>query len=389
MLQILVLLALLCTAWAEIKKDKPYVVSNETRNKIEVKYNTRYRSAEDIRMKLMKQIHGSDNGWVELRERATATYDQTLPCLRSAWMMEGRNPSDFAKWKLPDDAEQHFEELKNLTAGFREAPVHFYAGYEGPWLENIWIKQFIDKPLSYFNGFIPLFIQFIDNQILRGHHFDNIHKMLNTHLRSGVIYLAVSQGDVGLGKIGTAHPNILVLSAGGYGHVPLPLVRDEMQYVPAPKTDADFGMDIVFIGNVNQASRPAMLKQIREEAEDSTRGKAMQVKFSLNVPEWATIMQTAMFNLAPRGYGRSSFRFAEVIQMGRVPVFLWDDVPWIPYQGTSVSVETFGLQCGLNTQMEQVLPVGAMENYHSAAHKKVRAEARLSASLCMCCMQVL
>ena len=29
--------------------------------------------------------------------------------------------------------------------------------------------------------------------------------------------------------------------------------------------------------------------------------------------------------------------------MGRMPVFLYDDVPWIPYAGTNISAETFGL----------------------------------------------
>lgn len=30
------------------------------------------------------------------------------------------------------------------------------------------------------------------------------------------------------------------------------------------------------------------------------------------------------------------------IQMGRMPIFLYDDVPWIPYHRTNISVETFG-----------------------------------------------
>jgi len=373
MLLSLVFCSLAWLAWAEIKLDKPYVVSDETRAKIEAKYSTRNRDAEDIRMELMKKLHGADSGYVELRERAKATYEQTLPCLRSAWMMDGRDPADFAKWKLPDDAEQHFEELKNVTAVFRQAPVHDYAGYAGPWLENIFIKEFLDKPLSYFNGFIPIFIQWIDSQILRGHHFDNIHKALNRHLRGGVIYLAVSQGDVGLGKIGTAHPNILVLSAGGFGHVPLPLVKGELPHIPPPASYSDFGADIVFVGNTEQASRPKMLNQIEAEAKRDAHGKKMSTKFTTGVPKWKEIMATAMFNLAPRGYGRSTFRFAEIIQMGRVPVFLWDDVPWIPYAGTSISIETFGLQRGLSTQVERVLPVGAKENYHNAAHAIVKA----------------
>jgi hypothetical protein len=30
------------------------------------------------------------------------------------------------------------------------------------------------------------------------------------------------------------------------------------------------------------------------------------------------------------------------IQIGRVPVFLYTDLPWIPYQGSNISIETYG-----------------------------------------------
>ena len=111
--------------------------------------------------------------------------------IQSAWMMESKNTSN---WKFPNDAHQHFEEVKSRTARFRRAPIHEYANYEGPWIENIFITEFYDKPLEYFNGFIPLFVQWIDTQILRGRHFDAIHHELNQILRPNVLYLAISQG---------------------------------------------------------------------------------------------------------------------------------------------------------------------------------------------------
>jgi hypothetical protein len=38
------------------------------------------------------------------------------------------------------------------------------------------------------------------------------------------------------------------------------------------------------------------------------------------------------FALAPRGYGRSSFRFFEAMLLNRIPVYFWDDIEWLPYQ---------------------------------------------------------
>jgi hypothetical protein len=38
------------------------------------------------------------------------------------------------------------------------------------------------------------------------------------------------------------------------------------------------------------------------------------------------------FALAPRGYGRGSFRFFECFQLGTIPVYIWNDIEWLPFQ---------------------------------------------------------
>jgi len=38
------------------------------------------------------------------------------------------------------------------------------------------------------------------------------------------------------------------------------------------------------------------------------------------------------FALAPRGYGRSSFRFFEIFALGSIPIYIWDDIEWLPYK---------------------------------------------------------
>jgi len=40
------------------------------------------------------------------------------------------------------------------------------------------------------------------------------------------------------------------------------------------------------------------------------------------------------FALAPRGYGRSSFRFFEICKLKTVPVYVWDDIEWLPFKET-------------------------------------------------------
>lgn len=38
------------------------------------------------------------------------------------------------------------------------------------------------------------------------------------------------------------------------------------------------------------------------------------------------------FALAPRGYGRGSFRFFECFQLGTIPIYLWNDDEWLPFK---------------------------------------------------------
>jgi len=38
------------------------------------------------------------------------------------------------------------------------------------------------------------------------------------------------------------------------------------------------------------------------------------------------------FCLAPRGYGRSSFRFFEIFLLGSIPIYIYDDIEWLPYK---------------------------------------------------------
>lgn len=328
------------------------------RQKIIAKYAT--TKSESVLNTDRSKLNVSDPAMFSLL--ATNTYSKILPCLKGAWMMKDKDTSNF---HFPEDAEEHFADIKKKTEQFRKAPVHEYSGYEGPWIENQFIEKFMDKPLSYFGGMIPLFIQWIDTQILRGQHFNHIADSLNDILRPGVIYLAVSQGDVGLGFIGAAHPNILVLAAGGYGHIPIPLVKSEiphrphqhhLDYLNVTMGDEDDGKDakgqkadrykydIGFFGTMNQqnSGRAEILARVAKKANKLN----MTVKYDLT-DNWQKEMGASKFNLCPRGYGRSSFRYAESIQIGRIPVFLWDDVPWIPYQGTNLSVEHIGFSRGL------------------------------------------
>ncbi len=47
---------------------------------------------------------------------------------------------------------------------------------------------------------------------------------------------------------------------------------------------------------------------------------------------WREIMSKSTFSLCPRGFGRTSFRRYEALSVCSIPIYIWDDVEWLPYK---------------------------------------------------------
>lgn len=143
---------------------------------------------------------------------------------------------------------------------FYRTLIHFNVYLLGPWIENIYIDKFLDLNLSNFGGLIPIFAQWIDIEIISHRDYFQKQDEILSLIRPNVLYVTVSQGDKGIGSLSLRAPNILVLSSGGYGNVPLPLIRGEMSYYPPP---SNFSYDISFYGSIRN-SREVILNIISE-----------------------------------------------------------------------------------------------------------------------------
>jgi hypothetical protein len=49
-------------------------------------------------------------------------------------------------------------------------------------------------------------------------------------------------------------------------------------------------------------------------------------------PNWRAVMADSVFSLCPRGLGRTSFRLYEALSVGSIPIYIWDDLEWLPYR---------------------------------------------------------
>ena len=103
-----------------------------------------------------------------------------------------------------------------------------FSRFLGGW-EN---RSSIARLSDFFGPFSPIFMTYADLWVANAFEYESMIEALRKTVRPNVAYITVVQHDTGLVssrekivKIMKEIPNALVLSAGGYGHVPIPLFK--------------------------------------------------------------------------------------------------------------------------------------------------------------------
>jgi hypothetical protein len=224
---------------------------------------------------------------------------------------------------------QHFLLLQGwVDSGTRRCfRPYCHLGSCGTWDEDVWNKT-RSRPFSDFGAFVPLFVPWIH---AIGRPIDCAAVVLGvvSRLQPRYLYVTLSYFDAGIvvrGRTGNWLPaNLFVLSTGGVGHVPLlysvPTIKSRLLNIPS-----SYRYDLVFMGSINShACRMVAVKYFSQ--------KLGARFFSGNAPNWIQIYEQSKFVLAPRGFGRNSFRLTELLRLAMVPVVVYDDIPWVAYYG--------------------------------------------------------
>ena len=128
-------------------------------------------------------------------------------------------------------------------------------------------------------------------------------------------------------------PNVVVLSAGGYGNVPVPLLAGPTSVEETAPMDQR-GLLANSPGSLFLATHD-MRKRL---AEFMNRSFHPNERFVGRNALREHIMADSRVSLVPREVVRGAFDLAETVQMGLVPVHVYgaydvyDDVPWVPYK---------------------------------------------------------
>jgi FkbM family methyltransferase len=128
-------------------------------------------------------------------------------------------------------------------------------------------------------------------------------------------------------------PGTIVYASGGIGNVPLPLIyEDDQNRVIEAKRLAkrtDYQSKPLLCSFVGRRTHPVRQK-IFDLFDAKTSGFVIGDGCDMSIFIDTTVK--SKFALAPRGYGRSSFRFVEIMQLGTVPIYVHDGHLWSPFE---------------------------------------------------------
>lgn len=129
-------------------------------------------------------------------------------------------------------------------------------------------------------------------------------------------------------------PKNTIIFGACTGTIPLPLIYEDKTNRLSQLERKEPELFASFVGSLTHPVRQRMASAVESKPYIVCR---MQKAWNVKVPteqadEFLDLTLRSKFCLAPRGYGRSSFRFFEAILMDTIPVYFWDDVEWLPYK---------------------------------------------------------
>ena len=204
--------------------------------------------------------------------------------------------------------------------------------HEGDYLEEYFYNYYIQHKEQFDQTGYTLIPVFWTNVYLTNKNRDLLQPYLD-NLDNSKKYFTTSQHDDAI--VEKLPVNTVQFTAGGRaGGIPIPLICSPIprSYISNTVTK---DIECSFVGTISTTSG---LRQRLYQTLQHNPG------FYFSTPRWWTpevpqdkfnefinITQRSWFTLCPRGYGLQSFRFFEVLQLGSIPIFVYD-IEWFPFK---------------------------------------------------------
>lgn len=275
----------------------------------------------ELRILKFKIISGKEN---DIFQKELVAYQFALNCLSNTNASRILNKIFY---HTMHERKQHLDQLNSFLDNYINYKSYCSYEYCGPWIEEWWRNSFINKSIDSFGIFVPIFVQwtsiFVNYQFSKPKHYSTFHSIFKK-LRNDFIYITIVNTDYGLEYSHSfwdkVPPNILILSSGGAGHIPIPFMKIPLQNVSL----LPFKRKFVFLGSLkNHPTRQII-------AEWFMKNYPISSNFSYST-SWIDPFRESEIIISPRGHGRGCYRTYEIIQLGMILFYIHDGIPWLPY----------------------------------------------------------
>ena len=201
----------------------------------------------------------------------------------------------------------------------------YFEKYFYRYIETLYSESKITQEL--YDSYIPVF--WTELQIAHG--FENIKDRLQSvidKLQKDKTYFTIVQHDDGI--LIHMPNNVIVFGMGGIGDIPLPLTYDNTELFEEYKNN-NKTVFCSFVGSLTHPCREIMLSVMNKPdvvlITNNWTNRVEEDKQQL----FLQTTSKSRFTLAPRGYGKTSFRMYEALRLNSIPVYIYDD-EWLPYK---------------------------------------------------------
>jgi hypothetical protein len=224
--------------------------------------------------------------------------------------------------------------IVELGKMFRPGTSHVYPPFKnGRYMEEYAYETLLAKKDEIKTDlvYLPIFWTNLQNHPGFAQSKAKYQILLDQTLKQNTRYFTIVQHDDGPQL---QLPKDTVIFGACTGTIPLPLIYEDKTNRLALLERKEPDIFASFVGSLTHPVRQRMASAVESRPYIVCR---MQKAWNVKVPteqadEFLDLTLRSKFCLAPRGYGRSSFRFFEAILMDTIPVYFWDDVQWLPYR---------------------------------------------------------
>jgi hypothetical protein len=213
----------------------------------------------------------------------------------------------------------------------------------GLYLEEYFMNKLFSENISLKRKYIPAFWTNFQIENWFNSNKEQMQNALNEWVSNNPSengYICVVQHDDGpLLQL----PENTIIYGGCSGHVSIPLIYQDINNTLVSCEKKGFDEKNIFCSFVGNITANHILPNVRQVMFDKLYNKNNNFSI-INSGGWQPSVNSELqqlfitttinskFALAPRGYGRASFRFFECFLLGTIPIYIWNDINWLPFQ---------------------------------------------------------